>query len=294
VISRIFQGNTRGLGPWKQSKLRIFSWILAVLTLMSVSAAAQSTEAGINDRLHGKQLFLKGFWSDDRLKFDTDGRPLGDYKQVSFTLGGFDMHKTKLSGDKLILDGERTGLAFNEKGEIRKVKLGTPIRIEIDGHGNTDFTKALDAIFAVSLADLTPFLPTYWQIYAHKRFVLNEPVPAIKDLRKNPNPLDTENKPSENNAKHIGGTVKAPRLLHSVEPGFTKAARAEKFSGNVQVYLWVGEDGVPSHLRIVQPAGLGLDEQALAAVQQYRFAPATRDGEPVKVDLYIYVNFQIF
>jgi protein TonB len=44
----------------------------------------------------------------------------------------------------------------------------------------------------------------------------------------------------------------------------------------------------------VRPAGLGLDEKALAAVQQYKFSPAMQDGKPVKVDLYVDVNFQIF
>ncbi len=36
---------------------------------------------------------------------------------------------------------------------------------------------------------------------------------------------------------------------------------------------------------------MGLDEQAVAAVRQYRFKPATLDGKPVPVDLYIDVNF---
>jgi periplasmic protein TonB len=37
-----------------------------------------------------------------------------------------------------------------------------------------------------------------------------------------------------------------------------------------------------------------IDEEALAAVAAYRFRPATQNGTPVKVELYIDVNFQIF
>jgi protein TonB len=66
-----------------------------------------------------------------------------------------------------------------------------------------------------------------------------------------------------------------------------------RYTGNVEVYFWVGPDGIPSHVSIVAPVGLGLDEKAVGAVTQYRFAPATRDGQPVTVDLYVDVNFQI-
>lgn len=39
--------------------------------------------------------------------------------------------------------------------------------------------------------------------------------------------------------------------------------------------------------------GSGLDEAAVEAVQKYKFAPATMNGQPVVVDLYIEVNFKI-
>jgi len=93
---------------------------------------------------------------------------------------------------------------------------------------------------------------------------------------------------------HIGGGVSKPVVLYSVEPEFSEEARKAKFSGNVEVYLWVDENGSPSHIRVVRPIGMGLDEKAIEAVRQYKFKPAMKDGKPVKVDLYIDVNFQIF
>ena len=36
-----------------------------------------------------------------------------------------------------------------------------------------------------------------------------------------------------------------------------------------------------------------VSEQAVAAVSRYVFAPARQDGKPVKVDLYVDVNFSI-
>ena len=93
---------------------------------------------------------------------------------------------------------------------------------------------------------------------------------------------------------HIGGSVRPPSVLYSVEPEFSEEARKAKFSGNVQVYLWVDEEGRPSHVRVVRGVGMGLDEKAMEAVRQYKFKPALQNGKPVKVDLYIDVNFQIF
>ncbi len=92
---------------------------------------------------------------------------------------------------------------------------------------------------------------------------------------------------------HIGGGVSMPVVLYQVEPEFSEEARKAKFSGKVTVYLWVGADGKPSHVQVVQGVGMGLDEKAVEAVRQYRFKPAMKDGKPVQVDLYVDVNFQI-
>ncbi len=93
---------------------------------------------------------------------------------------------------------------------------------------------------------------------------------------------------------HVGGTVRAPVVIYSVDPEFSEEARKAKFSGNVEVYLWVDENGNPSHIRVARGVGMGLDEKAKEAVAQYKFKPAMQNGKPVKVDLYIDVNFQIF
>ncbi len=93
---------------------------------------------------------------------------------------------------------------------------------------------------------------------------------------------------------HIGGSVRPPVLVSQVDPEFSEEARKAKFSGNVEVYLWVDESGNPSHVKVVRGVGMGLDEKAIEAVRQYKFKPALQNGKPVKVDLYVDVNFQIF
>ncbi|MDE3104049.1 MAG: TonB family protein [Acidobacteriota bacterium] len=94
--------------------------------------------------------------------------------------------------------------------------------------------------------------------------------------------------------RRIGGGVSAPQVIYSVEPEFSEEARKAKFAGNVLVNLWVGTDGLPSHVHVIRGVGMGLDEKAVEAVRQYRFKPAMENGKPVLVELNIEVNFQIF
>jgi len=93
---------------------------------------------------------------------------------------------------------------------------------------------------------------------------------------------------------HVGGGVAAPKLIYQVDPEFSEEARKAKFSGNVEVHLIVDESGLPTHVTVARPIGMGLDEKAVEAVRQYKFKPAMKDGKPVKVDIYVDVNFQIF
>ena len=83
-------------------------------------------------------------------------------------------------------------------------------------------------------------------------------------------------------------------MLSMADPTFSDAARGMRYSGKVKVSLRVELSGVPSHLQVERPAGLGLDERALAATAAYRFKPATEDGQPVAVQIWVEVNFQVF
>lgn len=97
-----------------------------------------------------------------------------------------------------------------------------------------------------------------------------------------------------NGLRHVGGSVSMPEVIYSVEPEFSEEARKAKISGDVTVYLWVDEHGNPTHIRVLRGMGMGLDEKAVEAVRQYRFKPAMENGRPVKVEMYVVVNFQIF
>ncbi len=92
--------------------------------------------------------------------------------------------------------------------------------------------------------------------------------------------------------ERIGPGVSAPVVLHAPDPQFPDEARNMHFSGAVLVSLIVDEYGLRINVRVERPAGHGLDEKAVEAVQRYKFRPAMKNGKPVKVQMNIEVNFQ--
>jgi TonB family protein len=92
----------------------------------------------------------------------------------------------------------------------------------------------------------------------------------------------------------VGGGVRPPVVIFAPEPEFSEAARMAKYQGVVVVQAIIDARGLPRDLKVIQALGMGLDENALAAVRQYRFKPATLNGHPVAVYENIEVDFHIY
>jgi TonB family protein len=91
----------------------------------------------------------------------------------------------------------------------------------------------------------------------------------------------------------IGGHVRAPVLVRRVEPEYSEAARKAKLQGTVVLLIEVWPDGRPHNIRIQNGMGLGLDEAAVKAVEQWRFKPALKGGVPVRVGARVEVYFRL-
>jgi TonB family protein len=87
--------------------------------------------------------------------------------------------------------------------------------------------------------------------------------------------------------------VKAPKLLTKVEPQYTDEASEAKLEGTVILKLEVHPDGRAYNIRVERGLGMGLDEQAISAVEQWTFEPALKDGEPVTVAATVEMNFKL-
>ena len=93
---------------------------------------------------------------------------------------------------------------------------------------------------------------------------------------------------------HVGGGVSPPVLIYSVDAEFSDEARRAKYQGVSVVSLIVDAKGNPQRIRIMRKLGMGLDEKAVEAVQQYKFKPSMLQGKAVPVEITIEVNFHIY
>ena len=90
-----------------------------------------------------------------------------------------------------------------------------------------------------------------------------------------PGPMSSEGKPL------VGGYVKAPVVVNRIEPVYTDAAKRNRLKGAVIAEVLVDTNGFAREVRILKPLPDGLTDSAIDALRQWRFQPATQNGQPV-------------
>jgi TonB family protein len=91
----------------------------------------------------------------------------------------------------------------------------------------------------------------------------------------------------------IGPGVTAPVVVEKVDPAYTQEAKDAQLQGTVLLAMEIDTDGLAQNIQILRGLGLGLDENAVAAITKWRFKPGIRDGKPVAVAVRLEVNFRL-
>jgi TonB family protein len=87
--------------------------------------------------------------------------------------------------------------------------------------------------------------------------------------------------------------IKPPAFTHKVEPGYTPEARAKKIQGITKLSIQITPEGSTDQIGIVKSLDPGLDANAVEAVRQWKFRPATKAGKPVRVTAVVDVEFRM-
>jgi protein TonB len=89
--------------------------------------------------------------------------------------------------------------------------------------------------------------------------------------------------------------VTSPRLLKEIKPVYTAEAMRAKVQGVVQLRAVVLPDGSVGRVEVLKSldAVFGLDQEAIKAARQWRFAPGMRLGEPVAVRVVLELSFTL-
>jgi TonB family protein len=103
---------------------------------------------------------------------------------------------------------------------------------------------------------------------------------------------DDTTKPASEQVYRVGGSVKPPRAIYAPAAEYPTKARKENQQGTVAIKMVVSADGLPRDIKVARSLSPELDEAATNAVKKWKFAPATKDGEPVAVQINVEVSFR--
>jgi TonB family protein len=93
----------------------------------------------------------------------------------------------------------------------------------------------------------------------------------------------------------VGNGVSEPRLIREVKPNYTADAMRAKLQGVVELEAVVNPDGSVDHVKVTRSldSTFGLDQEAIKAVRQWRFAPGMLQGRPVPVRVSVELTFTL-
>ena len=197
------------------------------------------------------------------------------------------------------LTSERQTLAIEftilKDGSIDNVKV-----VESSGDANLDST-ALDGI-----ARAAPFLPLpaefrgqYLELKCHfyyrpGRIMQFESAGVRGGASRSLNAEATgDGHGPEKGVWYARDEVTMPRAIYSPNPEYTEPARKAKVNGVVVLKVTVDPSGDVGDVKVVKGIGYGLDESAIATVRTWKFKPGSKDGNPVKTEVPVEIDFRL-
>src|SRR5579859_302036 len=308
--------------------MRVKLTLLLLIIAASAISWAQDAEATLK-QFEGKTLILRHPLESGSQQYDAEGKVLkGGGKEGSWAVfSGMLIDHVTLAPDKLRLEGRRIFFLFPKQKLVlfefkrRKGFKGPPfspfINVEITLDKPIDSAEqtfsVLNMVFALKTEDFLGSLPDFWRAYLvdhHFSYDASQKKEAeyhwSEEVSKEsksfqsgqPDPIKDANDEDFHDpvSYHIGpdSGVKAPKPKYTPEPAFSEIASYEEFQGIVVVNVIVGTDGKIHRFRLLRPLGMGLDEIAQSTVQTWRFQPASRNGQPVAVEMNIEIAFDLF
>ena len=90
----------------------------------------------------------------------------------------------------------------------------------------------------------------------------------------------------------VGGNVKPPRAIFQSDPVYPPIARAAHVQGTVRIEAIIDEDGNVVQAHVIDGPALLL-ASALQAVTHWKYQPTLLNGQPVSIQMTVYVNYHL-
>jgi TonB family protein len=142
---------------------------------------------------------------------------------------------------------------------------------------NQELAQAIDTVFATGIDDrMIATLPDYWKLFyqstaEHRAY-----------------------RPADAAVLRQGDVDRKAKLISAIDPPSNEFAQKNGVAGMAMYHVVVGTDGKAREIAVGRPIGFGLDENAVKSIQQAKFEPAVKGGQPVPVVLDLLVQFRIY
>ncbi len=90
----------------------------------------------------------------------------------------------------------------------------------------------------------------------------------------------------------MGPDVTPPKIKKNVDPNYPEEYRQERLSGVVKLQCVINTEGVAVDIEVLQSFNAAFDHNAIAALRQWRFEPAKRNGVVVPVRVKFEISFR--
>ena len=263
---------------------------LACLGLTAWGALNAQTEKDAEEAFRheviNQRLVPHGFSAEPEVDYRWTPAGVQTDDPAVHTFGAFQTDSVNVKHDRIELQGIRYTLVKDEQGQPA-FSGGASALLFVDLQGAdpaTVLSVLKNQLFYPSIDAAQADIPA-----AYRKMLPYDPAKFNRLKADSGSPHE---KPSIEGCS-ADATLTLPKLTHQVNPKFSKESRRAKIGGDVVVAITVDDAGKPTDLWLAAAAGPGLDAEALEAVEKYRFKPATCNGAPVPVPLFIEVNFKI-
>jgi TonB family protein len=261
--------------------------VLVLLFIALQTSAAEDPQHLLDQKFGGHVFFIRGFYSDDDLTYDSEGNVIGKPRSGPWSLAMFKIEKIDLRANGFLLEGRRGASVYDEKAKQFKSFLAhkEPLKITILTDPATlsepGLARLAQQVFAPTIR--APDVPEFWRdFFSGKENVRTAPKPGE---------IWPGRQSAGNPVYQVGGAVTAPRVKSKEDPQYSKLAREARLQGTTSLSAVINAQGVPEDVQVSKPLGMGLDEQAVQAAQKWRFEPAQLHGKPVAVPIIIEITF---
>ncbi len=245
-------------------------------------------------------LEAKRSHNDDALAFYQKAVGLGDRPEVAPALVNLGIHSIESKDYPGAMNLFKRAVSVSDSAKTTGraymwIAMAEQADNDHTAEAEADFQKSIGSLNADSSEMATSLNLFAWFLTKHDRD--SEAEPLRKQATAIVQKLETTDRESSEVASKFalraGGDVSRPQLIKKVEPSYTEEARAAKYQGVVALYVVIEPDGTPDNFQVLKSLGLGLDEKAIEAVQQWQFKPGTKNGVAVPVKATIEVNFRL-